>query len=176
MNARGEPKKATSVWFLTDKALRNGVQSTTRYRKTGGARKSALNGRPDAQRARSGAKGGRAARRAARLRQIEQSPYLPWSAPVTPSELGSFDQLVQAANAMNEFPRPRSNSPPSPVEQEPYTPCSIGSRGEFAPTSSHGMKYESGANFFDEYSSQDLLFPQNFDNHFNDSWLQTSQQ
>ncbi|RMZ87675.1 hypothetical protein DV736_g5102, partial [Chaetothyriales sp. CBS 134916] len=95
VNARGEPKKATSVWYLTDYALRNGVQSTTRYRKNGGTRRSALHGRPNAVRARSGAKGGRAARRAARFRQKEQSPYPAWAFPVQIDDMGPFNHLVK---------------------------------------------------------------------------------
>lgn len=112
VNARGEPKKATSVWFLTQTALRHGVQSTTRYRKTGVARKSGLNSSPDLQRQRSGAKGGRAARRAARLRRLEQTPSRPtWSPMLTAQSLEPFNNLVHAATYMQDFPMTRTGSP-----------------------------------------------------------------
>lgn len=65
-------KKANSVWILTADAVRHGVQSTTRYRKNGSNKKANRARVPAPLRQRSGAKGGRAARRAARLRREEQ--------------------------------------------------------------------------------------------------------
>ncbi|KAK6368422.1 hypothetical protein LTR64_006576 [Lithohypha guttulata] len=62
-------RKANSMWVLTEHAKKYGVQSTTRYRKNGAAKKAAGNRLPAVQRQRSGAKGGRAARRAARLKR-----------------------------------------------------------------------------------------------------------
>lgn len=59
--------------MLTDEAIKNGVQSTTRYRKTGGGKRTLGSRIPAIQRQRSGAKGGRAARRTARQRRQEQS-------------------------------------------------------------------------------------------------------
>lgn len=67
---RGQ-RKANSVWILTENAIKNGVQSTTRYRKNATSKKN-LNRSPALQRQRSGAKGGRAARRAARLKRLQQ--------------------------------------------------------------------------------------------------------
>lgn len=98
-------RKANSMWVLTEHAKKYGVQSTTRYRKTGAAKKGAPNRTPAIQRQRSGAKGGKAARRAARLKRqgaqnaspyansrcsMPSTPQDEWSSytysPVTPSE------------------------------------------------------------------------------------------
>ena len=68
---RGQTKKANSVWVLTENAIKNGVQSTTRYRKTGSGKKAPGSRTPAPLRQRSGARGGRAARRAAKLRRNE---------------------------------------------------------------------------------------------------------
>lgn len=64
------------MWVLTDEAIKNGVQSTTRYRKTGAGKKPLGSRAPAIQRQRSGAKGGRAARRTA-ARQRYQEQYAP---------------------------------------------------------------------------------------------------
>ncbi|KEF56763.1 uncharacterized protein A1O9_06953 [Exophiala aquamarina CBS 119918] len=68
---RGNARKANSVWVLTEDAIQNGVQSTTRYRKSGGGKRP-LTRAPALQRQRSGARGGRAARRSARYRRQAQ--------------------------------------------------------------------------------------------------------
>lgn len=60
-----------SVWILTENAIRNGVQSTTRYRKNVSGKRVNNNRTPAPLRQRSGAKGGRAAKRAASLRKKE---------------------------------------------------------------------------------------------------------
>ena len=122
-NARGQPKKATSVWFLTQEALRHGVQSTTRYRKTGGVRKTGMSGSPDFRRQRSGAKGGRAARRAARLRRLEQS-HSSWTPMMTQEDIGPFNHLVHAANYLNDYSPQYDSYPPTPSENYPNTPRS----------------------------------------------------
>ncbi len=67
-----QARKANSVWILTEDAIRHGVQSTTRYRKHGSNKKTNRARIPAPLRQRSGAKGGRAARRAAKLRREEQ--------------------------------------------------------------------------------------------------------
>ncbi|KIV95991.1 hypothetical protein PV10_03576 [Exophiala mesophila] len=59
---RSNSRKATSVWVLTEEAIRNGVQSTTRYRKSGGGKRAQGHRTTAVQRQRSGARGGRAAR------------------------------------------------------------------------------------------------------------------
>ncbi|KAL2013048.1 hypothetical protein VTN00DRAFT_573 [Thermoascus crustaceus] len=62
-------KKPVNFWRLTEEAIKNGVQSTTRYRKQGNHKKSVKSENPAPQRQRSGAKGGRAAKIAARFRR-----------------------------------------------------------------------------------------------------------
>ncbi|PWY80007.1 hypothetical protein BO83DRAFT_201083 [Aspergillus eucalypticola CBS 122712] len=60
---REEPipgKKAVNYWRLTNEAIKNGVQSTTRYRKQASYRKALGSDPPAPQRQRSGAKGGKA--------------------------------------------------------------------------------------------------------------------
>lgn len=64
-------RKANSVWVLTEHAIKHGVQSTTRYRKNNSSKKGAVNRTPAVKRQRSGARGGRATRRAARSRRTE---------------------------------------------------------------------------------------------------------
>ena len=87
-HSRGSSKKANSVWILTEDAIQNGVHSTTRYRKTGGGKRGLGHRVAAIQRQRSGAKGGRAASRAARQRR-QDNPYVtstPLSgSPATPS-------------------------------------------------------------------------------------------
>lgn len=62
-------RKANSMWVLTEHAIKNGVQSTTRYRKNHSSKKGAANKVPALKRQRSGARGGRATRRAARSKR-----------------------------------------------------------------------------------------------------------
>ncbi|KAL2004263.1 hypothetical protein VTN02DRAFT_4778 [Thermoascus thermophilus] len=62
-------KRPVNFWRLTDEAIAKGVQSTTRYRKQGNHRKAVKSENPAPQRQRSGAKGGRAAKVAARIRR-----------------------------------------------------------------------------------------------------------
>jgi hypothetical protein len=66
----GEPsRKSGNAWILTEKARKEGVQSTTRYRKQGIHKKTAKSEHPAPQRQRSGAKGGRAAKKIPKLRR-----------------------------------------------------------------------------------------------------------
>ncbi|PYI01051.1 hypothetical protein BO78DRAFT_328600 [Aspergillus sclerotiicarbonarius CBS 121057] len=68
---REEPipgKKAVNYWRLTNEAIENGVQSTTRYRKQASYRKALGSDPPAPQRQRSGAKGGKATKIKARFR------------------------------------------------------------------------------------------------------------
>lgn len=82
-HSRGSSKKANSMWILTEDAIKNGVQSTTRYRKIGGGKRGPGHRVPAIQRQRSGAKGGRAASRAARQRR-QDNPFVT-STPLTGS-------------------------------------------------------------------------------------------
>ncbi|PTU25088.1 hypothetical protein P175DRAFT_0554338 [Aspergillus ochraceoroseus IBT 24754] len=61
-------KKAVNFWRLTDEAVNNGIQSTTRYRKQANYKKSMASDPPAPQRQRSGAKGGKATKITARFR------------------------------------------------------------------------------------------------------------
>ncbi|KAL6236577.1 hypothetical protein BDW75DRAFT_239091 [Aspergillus navahoensis] len=61
-------KKAVNYWRLTDEAVNNGIQSTTRYRKQANYKKPATSDPPAPQRQRSGAKGGKATKITARFR------------------------------------------------------------------------------------------------------------
>jgi hypothetical protein len=120
-NARGEPKKATSVWFLTADALHNGVQSTTRYRKSNTGRKSAYNRDVDWKRQSSGSRGGKASRKATQMRRLGVGA---WASHVTTEELEPFDHLMHAVNVMSDYPDTRGSSPLSPSENYPCTPRS----------------------------------------------------
>ncbi|KAL2819368.1 hypothetical protein BDW59DRAFT_122127 [Aspergillus cavernicola] len=61
-------KKAVNYWRLTDEAVNNGIQSTTRYRKQTNYKKPVASDPPAPQRQRSGAKGGKATKTTARFR------------------------------------------------------------------------------------------------------------
>lgn len=61
-------KRAVNFWRLTDEAVRNGIQSTTRYRKQANCRKTLSLEPPAPLRQRSGARGGKAAKVTAKLR------------------------------------------------------------------------------------------------------------
>ena len=92
------------MWILTENAIRNGVQSTTRYRKHGSNKKTNRARIPAPLRQRSGAKGGRAARRAAKLRREEkqhrQSNVLVSQSPTFPTfyALQASDRTSQEAD------------------------------------------------------------------------------
>ncbi|KAF4157066.1 hypothetical protein CNMCM6069_005964 [Aspergillus lentulus] len=61
-------KKAVNYWRLTDEAYRKGIQSTTRYRKQANHKRPLGSDPPAPQRQRSGAKGGKANKIAAKYR------------------------------------------------------------------------------------------------------------
>ncbi|KAB2579334.1 Forkhead box protein O [Lasiodiplodia theobromae] len=73
----GEDSKKANMWRLTDEAIREGVKSTTRYRKKEQQRRTARHAhnphhRPSAQRQAAGAKGGDATKRSSEKRQVQQ--------------------------------------------------------------------------------------------------------
>ncbi|OAX85279.1 hypothetical protein ACJ72_00341 [Emergomyces africanus] len=70
----GTLRKPANVWVLTKEALQNGVQSTTRYRKLGTQKKPPKSDHPAPQRQRSGAKGGKAAKKQSKTRRVIQEP------------------------------------------------------------------------------------------------------
>ncbi|KAL9006852.1 MAG: hypothetical protein Q9188_000383 [Gyalolechia gomerana] len=67
------------IWVLEPSALIEGVKSTTRYRKPGSNKKNGKGRHPAPERQRSGAKGGKAARKAAKLRRsVKVEGSGPW--------------------------------------------------------------------------------------------------
>ncbi|KAL3468431.1 hypothetical protein BJX64DRAFT_282603 [Aspergillus heterothallicus] len=70
-------KKAVNYWRLTEEAITNGIQSTTRYRKQANYKKSAAADPPAPQRQRSGAKGGKATKITARFRSSQSINSMP---------------------------------------------------------------------------------------------------
>ncbi|KAL2803189.1 hypothetical protein BJX63DRAFT_437159 [Aspergillus granulosus] len=70
-------KKAVNYWRLTEEAITNGIQSTTRYRKQANYKKSVAADPPAPQRQRSGAKGGKATKITARFRNCQNINSMP---------------------------------------------------------------------------------------------------
>lgn len=146
-------RKASSIWGLTEDAIKHGVQSTTRYRKTGTSRKNC--GRsPAVPRQRSGAKGGIAARRSARLRHLRRRPdpayyaSAGYSSGSTPAMLAASPQIT--GGAASEWSR-HSYSPKG--HEQLFTP----SYNPFSPTPyhhAHAMdpKLETDISYYDEDS------------------------
>jgi len=64
-----DESKKGFIWVLEPSAVNEGVKSTTRYRKSAPNKKIGKSENPAPQRQRSGAKGGKAARKAAKLRR-----------------------------------------------------------------------------------------------------------
>ena len=64
-----EESKKGFIWVLEPTAVEEGVKSTTRYRKCNSNRKTGKGDQPAPQRQRSGAKGGKAAKKAAKTRR-----------------------------------------------------------------------------------------------------------
>lgn len=98
------------MWRLTTEALRDGVKSTTRYRSKQPNKRGHRSSNPQPQRQASGAKGGQAARRAAKMRRsqrvhdgyLRSDPYSYTSAPAT-YEQPSLDSPTEMT-----FPYPPS--------------------------------------------------------------------
>jgi len=103
---------------LTDHAIKNGVQSTTRYRKNATSKKTSINRALDIQRQRSGAKGGRAARRAARLKRQEdnQRPAKNIQTGTANPVLSSFN-ISPVSNAQDQWSS-YSYSPTTPSDDQ----------------------------------------------------------
>lgn len=131
-NPGHQARKANSVWVLTEEAVRHGVQSTTRYRKHGSNKKQNRAKIPAPLRQRSGAKGGRAARRAARLRREEQM-HSQGSGSVTQTSRGSsflglpdVQRLSQEADhfsiasPLTPDNEPAFAFPPPPIDSSSY--------------------------------------------------------
>ena len=72
MEQPGEDAKKSFMWRLTPSAISDGVKSTTRYRSKQPNKRGHRSGNPQPQRQASGAKGGLAARRSAKMRRSQR--------------------------------------------------------------------------------------------------------
>lgn len=153
------------MWILTDYAIKHGVQSTTRYRKTGGVKRGTSNRVPAIQRQRSGAKGGRAACRAARLRRQEQNVQ---SQPATVSSINSppYPSTTGSATPSHyDYQSAYDYSPATPAYEQPLTssymfPCAYTSNVPME------LKFEDNDFKVREQQLQECLFPQPSDSAF----------
>ncbi|KAI4270621.1 MAG: hypothetical protein L6R38_007067 [Xanthoria sp. 2 TBL-2021] len=102
------------IWVLEPSALADGVKSTTRYRKSGSNKRIAKAGYPAPERQRSGARGGKAARNAAKIRR---------STKIDPSRTWNPEDIP-----LQSIETPLSNlaNPPS-TPSSLWTPDGIGS-------------------------------------------------
>lgn len=119
--SRGNSRKANSVWLLTEDAIQNGVQSTTRYRKTGGGKRPLGTRTPAYQRQKSGAKGARAARQVTKIRRRGQNllehPSPSSCSPGTPS----YSDLSDYGFDNHDYHPTFSSCPLTPVEGHAHT-------------------------------------------------------
>ncbi|KAM5479295.1 hypothetical protein MaudMau93_007899 [Microsporum audouinii] len=103
-----QTRKSGNAWVLTERAIRHGVQSTTRYRKPGVHKKSQKSDHPAPQRQKSGARGGRAAKKAAKYRRaIQESQRLDrnsQNAPLSDIPFNRYDLLAQTASCVEYGP------------------------------------------------------------------------
>ena len=101
------------IWVLEPSALVDGVKSTTRYRKAGSNKKSGKGRHPAPERQRSGAKGGKAARKVARLRR---SARCEGSRPRGREDMPLQHVELPALNITSQPPTPSSMWTPGGVE------------------------------------------------------------
>lgn len=170
VNSRGEPKKTTSVWYLSQDALQHGVQSTTRYRKGVGLRKPYLNGNPDSQRQKSGAKGGRAARRAARLRRLEQTTSDTWESTTVSDNLEPLNNLAHAATVVESSSVARLPSdPPTPSETFSFSPSLDRAQQCIPSYAALDCKSDEWGRYSNDYQDHDMLFHSPYETSFGSS-------
>ncbi|KAL8730967.1 MAG: hypothetical protein Q9181_004480 [Wetmoreana brouardii] len=118
-----DDSKRGFIWVLEPSAFREGVKSTTRYRKSGSNKKVVKARHPAPERQRSGAKGGRAARKAAKIRR-------------------SARYEVPASWKHEDIPLQSIESPvPNITERSPTPPCiwTPDSMGSFIGTASRSL-------------------------------------
>ncbi|KAF2656992.1 hypothetical protein K491DRAFT_351273 [Lophiostoma macrostomum CBS 122681] len=141
----GEDAKKSFLWRLTPLAIRDGVKSTTRYRSKQPNKRGHRSSNPQPQRQASGAKGGQAARRAAKMRRSQRvhdgymrsDPYAYTSAPA-PYEQQGLDSPTEMT-----FPYPPSPYFASEVNfNDPYNVEQFGSP-IMAPGMGMGMQAQS---------------------------------
>ncbi|KAL8722216.1 MAG: hypothetical protein Q9225_001261 [Loekoesia sp. 1 TL-2023] len=101
------------IWVLEPSALVDGVKSTTRYRKPGSNKKTGRGRHPAPERQRSGAKGGKAARKAAKIRQ---SARLEGARPRGREDIPLQSVEVSASNITGQPPTPSSIWTPDGIE------------------------------------------------------------
>ncbi|KAF2708163.1 hypothetical protein K504DRAFT_361581, partial [Pleomassaria siparia CBS 279.74] len=108
-----EESKKGFMWRLTEEAIREGVKSTTRYRSKVPNKRGNRSQHPLPQRQASGAKGGQAARRSAKMRRTNRmneayrsEPYMSRSVPT------SYDPHFDPRSTDISFPQMHSRSYP----------------------------------------------------------------
>jgi hypothetical protein len=97
-----EESRKGFMWRLTDEAIREGVKSTTRYRSKQPNKRGHRTQQPQPQRQASGAKGGQAAKRSARMKRNGQyrtnEQYISRSVPA------AFDPSYHGESSMPPYP------------------------------------------------------------------------
>lgn len=113
------------MWRLTEQAVREGVKSTTRYRSKQPNKRSHRTQQPQPQRQASGAKGGQAARRSAKLKRSArlQEAYLN-PRPMSRSVPASFDPSYHRRGLPTSVP-------PSPYNSSEADFCYSSQNGDF---------------------------------------------
>ncbi|KAK4987832.1 hypothetical protein LTR66_007497 [Elasticomyces elasticus] len=110
--------KRVSLWRLTEDAVKNGVQSTTRYRRDP-KRRAQRSGTPAPQRQRSGAKGGEATRRAASRLKAQSRARRSIGSPHTQPH--RRHRQLHDPYPLSSWPS-RAAAPPAPSQSQSPTP------------------------------------------------------
>ena len=131
--SNSESKKNSATWVLEDWAVKDGVKSTTRYRKPP-SRRAHRSENPAPQRQRSGAKGGRAARKFARRRRSTRHvlPYRPHLTPPSTAfaevEEGRSNDVLDSLPVTPDigswphfYSMPSSADHPSPIASDAFS-------------------------------------------------------
>ncbi|KAL8713327.1 MAG: hypothetical protein Q9220_002526 [cf. Caloplaca sp. 1 TL-2023] len=105
-DSSAEAAKRGFIWVLEPSAITDGIKSTTRYRKQGSNKKVHKSGHPAPERQRSGAKGGKATRKAAKTRRDPPSKEA-------------------RAQKKEDIPLPSVEVPTMNSSEQPLTPASI---------------------------------------------------
>ncbi|USP76286.1 hypothetical protein yc1106_03560 [Curvularia clavata] len=121
----GDDARRGFMWRLTEQAVREGVKSTTRYRSKQPNKRSHRTQQPQPQRQASGAKGGQAARRSAKLKRSArlQEAYLN-PQPMSRSVPASFDPSYHRHGLPTSIP-------PSPYNSSEADFCYSSQNGDF---------------------------------------------
>lgn len=163
-------RKANSVWVLTEHAIRNGVQSTTRYRKHNPCKKGMGSKAPAIQRQRSGARGGRAARRAKLLKRSEGSGRKAPTSQPSPRNSVRFGLVDEMMPARHEQWSKYSVCSPATPDTDGFLSPSFGMpvHSQYEAVENGGIKYEVDP-FLDEDDQLCQMFtPRNSHSAFGD--------